>query len=147
MTLWYVCMPIGYRDEDDDKIQDNESSQEIKESQEEIKDSQEEVKRSQDEIKDSQEIKDDKEEVKEGQEEINERGMEINDNQDITEEEKTETIKTGRKTNTRRTTKKDGSDQQTTGKVLATCSVATTGNNRGNIGKFDEIHLEIFTIH
>ena len=41
----------------------------------------------------------------------------ISDDQDISEEETTETIKTGRKTNTRQTAKKEGSNKQATGKV------------------------------
>ena len=87
----------------------------------EIKDDQEEIKESQEEIKDDKEVvKKSQKGVKESQEEIKESGIEINDNQDITEEETTETIKTGRKTTTRQITKKDGNDQQTTGKVLAT---------------------------
>lgn len=48
------------------------------------------------------------------QEEVKESGTEINDN---TEEETTETVKTGGKANIRQTTKKDGSDTQAGGKV------------------------------
>lgn len=99
-------------DGDDETMQDNGDSQEIIDDQEEVKESQEEIK------DDDEDVKERQEEIKESQE-IKKSRTEIIDNQDITEEETTETIKTGGKTNTRLAVKKDKSDKQTTGKVLA----------------------------
>lgn len=100
------------RDGDDETMQDNCDSQEIIDDQEEVKESQEEIKDDDEEVKESQE------EIKESQE-VKKSRTEIIDNQDVTKEETTETIKTGGKTNTRLAVKKDKSDKQTTGKVLA----------------------------
>ena len=110
--LYYcACVVIHWifhfcRNDDLEKMEDDDNSQEIKESQEEVKDGQEEAEESQEETKDSQE-------------DVKESGKEIKDNQNVTELEKTEAIKTGGKANTRRETKKDGSDDQPTGKVAS----------------------------
>ena len=108
-----------------DKMNDNQESQEIKDDLESQnkKYHEEEIKETIEEIQYDEGSQD---EIKGDQEEIRTELSDIND------EETVEVVKTGRKANARQTAKKDGSDGQTTGKVLAIHSV-TTGNAVANV--------------
>ena len=104
MLLHMCCHPLDLhfcRNDDLEKMEDDDDSQEIKENQEEVKDDQGEVEESQ-------------EETKESQEDIKESGKEIKDNHNANELGE---IKSRGKANARREAKKDGNDDQPTGKV------------------------------